>query len=112
MKNKKSRKGKKTGSKSASGALPEVVAEAHDDTVLYSLGNILQTEQDIKAWSFSTGNIEEEENTSQEGYEWIRLDVNFEWICNIQLQMPIQMWTSQLQQDSDVVAQCEVGDFG
>src|SRR5436853_7869887 len=41
----------------------------------------------------------------QESYEWIRMDADFEWICELTINMPSYMFVSQLQQDRDVVAQ-------
>jgi transcription initiation factor TFIID subunit 2 len=41
-------------------------------------------------------------------YEWIRLDVDLEWIAAVAFEQPDFMWVSQLQRDRDVVAQLEV----
>ncbi len=79
-----------------------------DDVLLYSLGDILQTEEEVKEWGLDDWSKEEEEKMSQESYEWIRMDADFEWICKMSISMPAWMWVSQLQQDRDVVAQLAV----
>jgi transcription initiation factor TFIID subunit 2 len=83
-------------------------AENQDDVLLYCLGDVLQTEEDIQNWRLSEWTKEDEDRMSQESYEWIRMDADFEWICKVNLSMPGYMWLSQLQQDRDVVAQLEV----
>ena len=87
----------------------EFAADGTDDVLLYSLGDILQSEEEIKKWQLSEWGPEDEEKMSMESYEWIRMDADFEWICKMSLTMPGYMWVSQLQQDRDVVAQLEVG---
>ena len=79
-----------------------------DDALLYSLGDVLQSEEDIKGWRLDDWSKEDEDRMSQESYEWIRMDADFEWICKMSVQMQSYMWVSQLQQDRDVVAQLEV----
>lgn len=83
-----------------------------DDILLYSLGDILQTEEEVKQWGLHDWSKDEEEKMSQESYEWIRMDADFEWICKMSIVMPPWMWVSQLQQDRDVVAQLEVSCAG
>lgn len=83
-------------------------AETQDDVLLYCLGDVLQTEEDIQEWRLADWSKEEEERMGQESYEWIRMDADFEWICKMSLGMPGYMYLSQLQQDRDVVAQLEV----
>ncbi|EED16147.1 transcription initiation factor TFIID subunit TSM1/127kD, putative [Talaromyces stipitatus ATCC 10500] len=82
-------------------------AESQDDVLLYCLGDVLQTEEDMQEWRLSDWSKEEEERMGQESYEWIRMDADFEWICKMSLVMPGYMYLSQLQQDRDVVAQLE-----
>lgn len=82
--------------------------DGNDDVLLYCLGDVLQSEEEIEQWRLSDWSKEQEEEMSQESYEWIRIDSNFEWICKMQLQMKGYMYLSQLQQDKDVVAQLEV----
>lgn len=86
----------------------EYAAEGNDDVVLYSLGDVLQSADEVTKWRLTDWSAEEEEQMSQESYEWIRMDADFEWICKMSLFMRPYMWVSQLQQDRDVVAQLEV----
>ena len=86
----------------------EYAADGNDDVLLYCLGDVLQSEQEIQEWKLSDWTKEEEDRMSQESYEWIRMDADFEWICKMDIQMPGYMYLSQLQQDRDVVAQLEV----
>jgi transcription initiation factor TFIID subunit 2 len=88
---------------------PDSNVETHDDVLLYCLGDVLQTEDEIRDWRLTDWSKEEEERMGQESYEWIRMDADFEWICKLSLTMPGYMYLSQLQQDRDVVAQLEVG---
>ncbi|MCJ1393758.1 hypothetical protein MMC18_006634 [Xylographa bjoerkii] len=85
----------------------DFTAENHDDVLLYCLGDVLQTEEEVREWRLSEWSKEEEDKMSQESYEWIRMDADFEWICKMQLNQPGYMYLSQLQQDRDVVAQLE-----
>ena len=85
----------------------DLAAEAQDDVLVYCLGDVLQTEQEVQAWKLEDWSPEEEEKMGQESYEWIRMDADFEWICKMELAMPGYMYLSQLQQDRDVVAQLE-----
>ena len=86
----------------------EYIADGTDDTLLYCLGDVLQTEDEMRDWRLSDWSKEEEDRMSQESYEWIRMDADFEWISKMEIQMPGYMYLSQLQQDRDVVAQLEV----
>jgi len=81
--------------------------EEESDALVYCLGDVLQSEEEILHWRITEWSAEDEERMNAESYEWIRLDADFEWICRINLQMPGYMFTSQLQQDRDVVAQLE-----
>ncbi|KAL9098372.1 MAG: hypothetical protein Q9163_005956, partial [Psora crenata] len=85
----------------------ELGGDGTDDVLLYSLGDVLQTEDEVKKWRLAEWSADDEERMSQESYEWIRMDADFEWICKMSLTMPGYMWVSQLQQDRDVVAQLE-----
>ncbi|KAL8826525.1 MAG: hypothetical protein Q9191_003749 [Dirinaria sp. TL-2023a] len=85
----------------------EYAADGNDDVLLYCLGDVLQSEEEIQDWKLSDWTKEEEDRMSQESYEWIRMDADFEWICKMDIQMPGYMYLSQLQQDRDVVAQLE-----
>jgi transcription initiation factor TFIID subunit 2 len=78
-----------------------------DDSLLYCLGDILDTPQEVEDWKLKDWTTEEENMMGQESYEWIRMDADFEWIGKIHLQLPLYMYVSQLQQDRDLVAQYE-----
>lgn len=86
----------------------DFTSEIQDDMLLYSLGDVLQSEEEMREWRLADWSKEDEEKMSQESYEWIRVDADFEWICKIMLNLPGYMYLSQLQQDRDVVAQLEV----
>ena len=81
--------------------------ETQDDVLLYCLGDVLQTNEEVAEWRLTDWSKDDEDRMSQESYEWIRMDADFEWICRMQLAMPHYMFVSQLQQDRDVVAQLE-----
>ena len=86
----------------------DYAAGVSDDVLLYSLGDVLQSEEDVREWDLSDWSKDDEDKMSQESYEWIRMDADFEWICKMTVNMQSYMWVSQLQQDRDVVAQLEV----
>lgn len=92
-------------------AAGDYAAEGGDDVLLYSLGDVLQSADEAKEWRITEWSADDEEAMSQESYEWIRMDADFEWICKMSLSMRPYMWVSQLQQDRDVVAQLEVSRF-
>lgn len=82
-------------------------SKANDDAPkdLYYLGDVMQQADEMEAWDFRDWDEETEAKMDQESYEWIRMDADFEWICEMQTNMPAYMYASQLQQDRDVVAQ-------
>lgn len=86
----------------------EFTADGSDDVLLYCLGDVLQSDEEMKEWKLIEWSKEDEDRMSQESYEWIRMDADFEWICKMSITMPGYMYLSQLQQDRDVVAQLEV----
>lgn len=86
----------------------EYAPDGNEDALLYCLGDVLQTKEDFAEWKFADWAPSDEHDMSQESYEWIRMDADFEWICRIDMQMPGYMFASQLQQDRDVIAQYEV----
>lgn len=73
--------------------------------VFSRLGDILQSEADMKQWNFAEWPKRDEEFTDP--YEWIRVDTDFEWIARVNVRQPDYMFGSQLQQDRDVEAQYE-----
>ncbi|CAB08750.3 TATA-binding protein associated factor Taf2 [Schizosaccharomyces pombe] len=77
------------------------------DYVIRSLGDVLQSDEDIERWHLYDYTKEEEDTMATEAFEWIRVDADFEWICDLRVRQPEHMYVSQLQQDRDVVAQLE-----
>ncbi len=86
----------------------DAVTDNQDDVLLYCLGDVLQSEEEIADWRLTEWSKDDEDRMGQESYEWIRIDAEFEWIAKISFGMPHYMFVSQLQQDRDVVAQLEV----
>ncbi|KAI0008731.1 hypothetical protein F4779DRAFT_585984 [Xylariaceae sp. FL0662B] len=72
---------------------------------LYYLGDVLQHPDEIEEWDFRDWDEETEAKMDQESYEWIRMDADFEWICEMKTNLAPYMYASQLQQDRDVAAQ-------
>jgi transcription initiation factor TFIID subunit 2 len=89
----------------------ETNGEAQDDVLVYCLGDVLQSEDEVREWELEDWSKEDEEKMSNEHFEWIRVDKDFEWIAKIAFNQPHYMWVSQLQQDNDVVAQVESIDY-
>ena len=44
-------------------------------------------------------------------YEWIRVDPEIDWLCELTFEQPDHMAVSQLHKDKDVAAQYEVGNL-
>ncbi|KAI1413278.1 hypothetical protein F5Y13DRAFT_189643 [Hypoxylon sp. FL1857] len=82
-------------------------ARGNDDGYrdLYYLGDVMQHPDEMEEWEFCDWDESIETKMDQESYEWIRMDADFEWICEMQTNLPPYMYASQLQQDRDVVAQ-------
>ncbi|PHH79254.1 hypothetical protein CDD82_2513 [Ophiocordyceps australis] len=80
-------------------------SEHAEDSLLYSLGDVLQSVEDQKKWELMEWDPETERKMDQESYEWIRIDADFEWACDMKRTLEPYMYVSQLQQDRDVVAQ-------
>lgn len=90
------------------GPVGDVGAEIGDDSLIYCLGDILQTPQEMQDWGLQDWDQDQQIRMEQESYEWIRIDADFEWLAKIEfVSMPPYMYISQLQQDRDVVAQQE-----
>lgn len=102
----KRNKRQKERAAAATGADPNT--ETQEDVLLYCLGDVLQTDDEVQDWKLADWSKEDEDRMGQESYEWIRMDADLEWICKLSLVMPGYMYLSQLQQDRDVVAQLEV----
>lgn len=82
-------------------------ADGQEESLLYCLGDVLQDPDDLNEWGLREWPADLEAKMSDESYEWIRMDADFEWIGTMSINMPAYMFTSQLQQDRDVVAQLE-----
>ncbi|KAI1103587.1 hypothetical protein F4804DRAFT_225251 [Jackrogersella minutella] len=82
-------------------------SRGHDDPhkELYYLGDVMQHPDEMQEWGFCEWDDDVETAMDQESYEWIRMDADFEWICEMKTDLPPYMYASQLQQDRDVVAQ-------
>lgn len=104
---KRLKRNKRQKERAAAVAGVDVSGDAQDDVLLYCLGDVLSTEQEMRDWQLVDWSKEDESRMNEEHYEWIRLDKDFEWIARIQFQQPHYMFVSQLQQDNDVVAQVE-----
>jgi transcription initiation factor TFIID subunit 2 len=79
-----------------------------EHTVVLSLGDVLSSANDVKEWRLADWTSDEDDRMAQDAFEWLRIDADLEWICDINLLMPEWMYAAQLQQDRDVVAQYEV----
>lgn len=71
--------------------------------VFAKLGDILDSEADLKNWKFEEWPKRDEEFLDP--FEWIRVDTDFEWIARFDVKQPDYMFGSQLQQDRDIEAQ-------
>lgn len=105
---KRLKRNKRQKERAAAGSGVDPNTEGQDDILLYCLGDVLQSEEDVQDWRIVDWSKEDEDSMGQESYEWIRMDADFEWICKMAISMPGYMYLSQLQQDRDVVAQYEV----
>ncbi|KAF2806079.1 uncharacterized protein BDZ99DRAFT_501598 [Mytilinidion resinicola] len=85
----------------------DITGDAQDDVLLYCLGDVLQSGEEVREWKLYDWSKDEEDKMNQESYEWYRIDADFEWICKSSVNMPSYMYVSQLQQDKDIVAQLE-----
>ena len=103
---KRLKRSKKQRERSAAAAAADP-SETENEALLYCLGDVLQAPEEVNDWKLTEWSEEDMAKMDAESYEWIRLDADFEWICQITLQMPGYMFVSQLQQDRDVVAQYE-----
>ncbi|GAB1310889.1 Transcription initiation factor TFIID subunit 2 [Madurella fahalii] len=95
--------------KKATAAAATSAVDKHDiqeDDIVYfnMLGDVLMTPKDVENWGLQDWSESVQYAMDQESYEWIRLDCNFEWLCEMVTDMPGYMYLAQLQQDRDVVA--------
>ena len=89
------------------GDMPVAIGGEQRDVVL-SLGDVLSSANDIQDWKLADWTSDDDDRMALDAFEWIRIDADLEWICDISLGMPEWMYAAQLQQDRDVVAQYEV----
>lgn len=76
-----------------------------EDILLYCLGDVLQSEEDMQEWKLTGWDQETLTKMDGESFEWISIDADHEWtISAIDHTMEPYMFSSQLQQDRDVVA--------
>ncbi|CAK9686662.1 hypothetical protein FOB58_005312 [Candida parapsilosis] len=68
-------------------------------------GDILTTEEEKRTWYLRDWESRDEDSLSTEPFEWIRGDIDFEWIAKIEVLQPDFMYGSQLVYDRDVEAQ-------
>ncbi|KAF2674652.1 hypothetical protein BT63DRAFT_367208, partial [Microthyrium microscopicum] len=104
---KRLKRNRRAKERAAAAAGVDISGEPQDDALLYCLGDVLQSEEEIREWDLADWSKEDEDKMNNEHFEWIRLDKDFEWITKINFNQPHYMWVSQLQQDNDVVAQVE-----
>lgn len=95
--------------KATAAAANNAATDRHDiqeDDIVYfnMLGDVLMTPKDVENWGLQDWSESVQYAMDQESYEWIRLDCNFEWLCEMVTDMPGYMYLAQLQQDRDVVA--------
>lgn len=70
-------------------------------------GDVLTTPFEMQQWNLKDWNKRDEESLSSEPFEWIRGDVDLEWIARIDIKQPDFMFGSQLIYDRDIEAQLE-----
>ncbi|CCG24484.1 Tsm1 transcription initiation factor TFIID subunit [Candida orthopsilosis Co 90-125] len=68
-------------------------------------GDILISEEDKRKWELQDWESRDEDSLGAEPFEWIRGDIDFEWIAKIEVLQPDFMYGSQLVYDRDVEAQ-------
>ncbi|KAK3839214.1 MAG: hypothetical protein JOS17DRAFT_670950, partial [Linnemannia elongata] len=77
---------------------------------LESLGfgaGLWEDEKEKDEWQVVEWGQGDETGAVSATFEWIRLDAEFEWLCQLRFEQPDFMWAAQLQKDRDVVAQYE-----
>ncbi|KAK0545629.1 hypothetical protein OC861_005196 [Tilletia horrida] len=82
--------------------------DASDGPVDLGFGVYAPWEDERERRRWKVADWTDEDDTAQANnaaYEWIRLDADFEWICQVHFDQSDYMWHSQLERDRDVVAQ-------
>ncbi|KAH6854221.1 hypothetical protein B0I37DRAFT_300428 [Chaetomium sp. MPI-CAGE-AT-0009] len=101
---KRMKRTKKATAAAASNAADKQDIQEDDIVYFNMLGDVLMTQRDLENWGLQEWSDNVQAAMDQESYEWIRLDCNFEWLCETVTDMPGYMYLAQLQQDRDVVA--------
>ncbi|KAI5968086.1 taf2 [Candida margitis] len=70
-------------------------------------GDILTSEEEKRKWNLQDWESRDEDSLASEPFEWIRGDIDFEWIAKIEVLQPDFMYGSQLVYDRDVEAQLD-----
>ena len=104
---KRLKRGKRQKDKATEGVGVDYNVDETGDSLLYCLGDVLQSEEEMKVWRLADWSPDDVNDMSNEHYEWVRMDADFEWICQMTITMKGYMFLSQLQQDRDVVAQLQ-----
>lgn len=104
--NTKYKRTRKTSKRYVLNHQPTETDEDVDERFTYKLWD--RSKDERLRWRVEDWTEEEDQLISQSVFEWIRLDVEGEWICDFDLEMKEYMWIEQLQRDKDVVAQMEV----
>jgi transcription initiation factor TFIID subunit 2 len=86
---------------------PEEVMAPEEDNNVFNLPMWEEDEQREK-WRVGDWSEADAERIMTEGYEWIRIDPECDWLAKINFQQDPWYWVSQLGRDHDVVAQLEV----
>ncbi|KAH9824294.1 hypothetical protein DFH28DRAFT_1103158 [Melampsora americana] len=79
--------------------------EEADDRFTWKLWD--HSKEERARWRVEDWTEDEDQMMMQSMFEWIRFDVEAEWICDFRFEMKEYMWIEQLQRDKDVVAQLE-----
>ncbi|KAI1321818.1 hypothetical protein EDD11_000094 [Mortierella claussenii] len=66
-----------------------------------------EDEKEKEEWHVVEWGQNDENGAISATFEWIRVDAEFEWLCELRFHQPDFMWAAQLQKDRDVVAQYE-----
>ncbi|TPX17162.1 uncharacterized protein E0L32_003280 [Thyridium curvatum] len=102
---KRLKRNKKNKERATAAALADPSGENQEDAIVFSLGDRLDTPEEMLAWKLADWSETDEKAMENDSYEWIRIDSDFEWIFDGKANFSPWMYTSQLQQDRDVAAQ-------
>jgi len=94
----------------AAAAAREAEEEGDIEDGIGALGfgaGVWEDEKEKEQWQVIEWGQDDENGAVSATFEWIRLDAEFEWVCELQFAQPDFMWAAQLQKDRDVVAQYE-----